>query len=77
MATKQKKTAYELEALMMVEIRRYPELNNIQAVGVVPPAMPTGGPTWECNYVSDGPAPTRLDIADEIKRKLQDEFDLL
>jgi hypothetical protein len=78
MADKEKKTAAELEELMMTEIRKLPELDNIMSADITPPGMPKpGGPTWECNYVTDGAAPARVFIADEIKRKIQDQFDLI
>ena len=78
MANKEKKTAPELEELMMVEIKKRPELDNILSAGITPSGMPKpGGPTWDCNYIADGAAPARVSIADEIKRKLQDQFDLI
>lgn len=78
MASKEKKTASELEELMMTEIRKRPELSGVQNVGVTPPAIPIPhGPTWECFYVSDGAPSTRVEIADEIMRKLQNQLDLI
>jgi hypothetical protein len=76
MPTKEKRTAAELEELIITEFKKRPELNNILSV-IVSPELPTpGGPTWECHRVSDE-VTMRKTIADEIIRKLQDKFDLL
>jgi hypothetical protein len=78
MPTKEKKTASELQELIFVEFRKRPELNNVQTISVTPVAAPApDGPSWECHRVSDGPATLRVTVADEIIRKLQDQFDLL
>ena len=78
MPTKEKKTASELQELVFAELRKRPELNNIQTISITPAAVPTpGGPTWDCHRASDGPATLRGTIADEIIRKLQDQFDLV
>jgi hypothetical protein len=75
MASKEKKTASELEELIIKEFQKRPELKNSLSV-VVSPELPTpGGPTWECRRVSDD-VTMRGTIADEIIRKLQDKFDL-
>jgi len=77
-ANKEKKTASELENLVMIEIRKHSELRGIQDVGVALPRIPIlYGPTWECFYVADGAQSTSLEIADEIVRKLQNQFDLI
>jgi hypothetical protein len=76
MATKEKKTAAELEELIITEFRKRPELRNILSV-IVTPELPTpDGATWECHRVSDDEATSRRIVADEIIRKLQDQFDL-
>jgi hypothetical protein len=76
MPTKEKRTAAELEELIITEFKKRPEFNNILSV-IVSPELPTpGGPTWECHRVSDE-VTMRGSIADEIIRKLQDQFDLV
>jgi hypothetical protein len=78
MPTKEKKTASELQDLVFAELRKRPELSNIQTISITPAAVPSpGGSTWDCHRVSDGPATLRVTIADEIIRRLQDEFDLV
>jgi len=77
MATKEKKTAAELEELIIAEFKKRPELNNILSV-VVSPELPTAGdgPTWECHRVSDE-VTMRGTIADEIIQRFQNQFDLV
>jgi hypothetical protein len=78
MPTKEKKTASELQELVLTEFRKHPELNNIQTVRVSAIVAPApGGSTWQCHHASDGPAPTRITIANAVISRLQDQFDLL
>jgi hypothetical protein len=78
MANREPKSALELARLVMAEISERPELRNIQDAVVTPLPKPIPyGPTWDCAYITDGAAPARLGIADDIKRRLQGQFDLI
>ena len=74
---KEKRTAAHLEAMILDEIRKHPDLRIIQAVAVTPHRRKLPhGPTWEAAYVTEGSS-SKAGMADEILRKLQDQFDLL
>ena len=76
MPNKEQKTATDLEEMIIMEFRKHPELNNILSVIVTPEIFRPGGLTWECHRVADD-LPTHGIMADEIIRKLQDQFDLV
>jgi hypothetical protein len=67
-----KKTEAELKALVMQEIRKYPECRNIQDVLI---ERQQSAPNWRCSWVMDGGAP-RPARALEIERMLQGKYEL-
>jgi hypothetical protein len=73
MTGKAKRTETELKALVMQEIRKYPECRNIQDVLIEP--QPQQSPNWRCSWVMDAAA-LRPARALEIERMLQREYDL-
>jgi hypothetical protein len=77
MTVKPKKTAQELQAMIMEQIRKQPELRSIMDVGVTPAVQSAAHhPSWQFGWwLRDGPAAASLK-ADEIARKFQYEFDL-
>lgn len=77
MATKEKKTGAELTAMIMQEIRKHSDCTDITNVAIIRPAQqsaphPNWGVAWTRNYSSN----LRPVMADEIARKLQNQFDL-
>jgi hypothetical protein len=80
MASKEKKTAPELVAMITDEIRRYPQYNCIIDITVLPSQ---GGLTnWRANYntkaTRSGPWPVYLTMEiDKLIRLFQDDFELI
>jgi hypothetical protein len=77
MTTKPKKTNAELTSLIMGEIRKHPECDNITGVGIIRPVQaaphhPNWAPAWSVSGSSLAPP-----IADDIARTFQNRFDLL
>jgi len=75
MKPKQKKTAVELKALLMAEVRKHPECSHIMGVAITrlmqsAPHQPGWAPNWLCGGSKSAPP-----IADEIGRTFQSEFD--
>jgi hypothetical protein len=77
MHSKPTKTTQELTTLIMTEIRKHPECNNITSVGITRPLQQAPHhPNWAPAWTMNGPklAPP---IAQEIARRFQNEFDLV
>jgi hypothetical protein len=80
MASKEKKTAPEIVAMITDEIRRYPQYNCIIDITVVPSQ---GGQTnWSANYNTEatrsGPWPVYLTMEiDKLIRLFQNDFELI
>jgi hypothetical protein len=85
MANKETKTAAELIAIIMGEIRLHPELNDVQTLEIRP--MERHGPSaanWDATPVSIGrdehgravPVPVFPDLVYKIIQKTQTHFDL-
>ncbi len=76
MAEKEKKSAAELEALTLYEIRRYRECDHIMGVAITrPPQTAPHHPNWDAAFTISGneiPPP----IAFEIATRLKSQFDL-
>jgi hypothetical protein len=73
---KQKKTAAELAAIIMQELRKRPELNRILFVTVIPPFEQNPvNPNWDVAFTVEGNlrAP---ELAYRLARALRAEFDL-
>jgi hypothetical protein len=71
MNAREKKTAAELEALIMQELRKHPDLSDVQSVLIGENPQP-GPPNWRPEFVMVGPRnrPKKaLDIATELGRK--------
>ena len=77
MASKGQKTATELAALIMDEIRRYPEFNDIVDVTISPTQQ--GLANWTASFTiaasRSGPWPV-FPEADTLVRLFQDDFEL-
>jgi hypothetical protein len=74
--TKPKKTERELQALIMKEVRKYPEFSNILSVAITRPVqLASHHPNWAFAWTVNGSAPASYK-ADEIPGKLQKEYDL-
>jgi hypothetical protein len=77
MAAKEKRTGAELTAIIMQEVRQHSDCNDITNVAIIRPVQyaPDGlnwGFAWTRDYTSNlAPA-----MADEIARKLRNQFDL-
>jgi hypothetical protein len=78
MASKEKKTAAELAALILNEFRQYPQFNHIVDVTISPTQK--GPANWTANYDVEasrsGPWPV-FPEADKLIRLFQDDFDLV
>jgi hypothetical protein len=74
---KQTKTAAELVAMIIKELRKHSKCNHVMSVGITrPPQLSARDPTWAPAFTCDGPkiAPP---IAFEIATKLQNLYDLV
>jgi hypothetical protein len=78
MASKEKKTATELAALIMNEFRQYPEFNDIVDITISPSQQ--GPANWTASFTiaasRSGPWPA-FPEADKLIRLFQDDFDLV
>jgi hypothetical protein len=78
MASKEKKTAAELAALIMNEFRQYPQLNDIVNVTISPSDQDPAN--WTASYdvqaSRSGPWPV-FPEANELIRLFQGDFDLV
>jgi hypothetical protein len=72
MTAKPQKTAAELKALLMAEIRKHPKLAHIRDVAITRPVQTNWGVQW----IPEGNSPTPLAEADQIGRNLQNQYDL-
>lgn len=76
MVTKEKKTADELAALIMGEIRKYPECNHILNVTITRPVQRAPHqPNWDVAFVVHGNV-IAPEFAYRIAREVQSHFDL-
>jgi hypothetical protein len=76
MSAKERKSAVELEELIMTGFRKHSELNGVFSVVVTTERFRPGCSTWECHLIADNPAQARGIIADLIIRQFQVQFDL-
>jgi len=76
MREKPKKTERELQELIMKEVRKHPELRNVQGVAITRPVqLAPHLSNWGFAWTMDGRAPSPL-AADAIAQNLQMEYDL-
>jgi hypothetical protein len=54
MATKEKKSAAELKALIMREVKQHPEWHDIVDVAITQPARPPHQPNWDAAFTMSG-----------------------
>jgi hypothetical protein len=77
MAAKEKRTGSELTAIIMQEIRKHPDCIDITNVAIIRPAQQIPHhPNWGFAWTRDYTATLAPVMADEIARKLQNQFDL-
>jgi hypothetical protein len=75
LATKERKHPAELTSLIMEEVRKHPDWNDIMDVAIIPAIQSTPHhPNWDGAFTMDGPrvAPER---AFRFVRELQAKFD--
>jgi hypothetical protein len=76
MGIKEKKSEAELARLIMGEVRKYPECNRVNSVGIIRPVQQASHhPNWNAAFTVDGneEVPER---ASRVARELQAKFDL-
>jgi len=75
MTTKEKKSAAELKALIMREVKQHPEWNDIADVAITRPVRPPNQPNWDAAFTMSGPR-TTPEGAFRFARELGTKFDL-
>jgi hypothetical protein len=55
---KVKKSAHELETMILEEVRKHPDWSHILSVSVNNSFKPAPHPNWEATFVTDGPRNT-------------------
>ena len=73
--TKEKKSAAELKALIMRELKQHPEWHDIEDVAITSPARPPDQPNSGAAFTMSGPR-SAPEGAFEICRELGAKFDL-
>ena len=77
MTAKEKKTATDLTATIMQEVRKHPDCNDITNVAIIRPVQHAPGhPNWSFAWTRDHTSSLAPATANEIARKLQNQFDL-
>jgi hypothetical protein len=73
---KEKKTALELEAMILQEVRKHQDWSRVEGI-VITPIVRTSPdhPNWSAAFVMDGPA-TAPGAAFQFARELSNRFDL-
>ena len=71
MPAKEKKSAAELSTLIMEEIRKHPEWNDVAGAGITRPT----NMNWDVAFTMSGPA-IAPEGAWEVARQLQAKYDL-
>lgn len=51
---KEKKTASELEAIIMREVRKHPDWSHVLSVSIEPSHQAAPHPNWRASFVADG-----------------------
>jgi hypothetical protein len=73
---KPKKTESELQALLMQEVRKRPECQDVRGAAIIRPVQSAAHhPNWDTGWLMHGPGAAPL-CASEIAQKLRHEFDL-
>jgi len=75
MTTREKKSAPELKALIMREVKQHPEWRDIQDVAITPSGRPPYQPNWDAAFTMTGPR-TTPEGAFRFVRELGTKFDL-
>jgi hypothetical protein len=75
MATKEKKSATELKALIMREVKQHPEWHDIKDVAIACPVRLPHQPNWDAAFTMSGPRPAP-EGAFRFARELGAKFDL-
>ena len=75
MTTREKKSAAELKALIMREVKQHPEWHDIQDVAITRPVRPPHQPNWDAAFTMTGPRATP-EGAFRFARELGAKFDL-
>lgn len=77
MAAKEKRTGVELTALIMQEVRKHSDCNDITKVAIIRPVQQAPHlPNWGFAWTRDYSTTLAATVADEIAHKLQNQFDL-
>jgi hypothetical protein len=72
---KEKKSAAELKALIMRELRQHPEWHDIEDVAIASAAQPREQPNWDAAFTMSGPR-SAPEGAFRFARELGAKFDL-
>jgi hypothetical protein len=72
---KEKRSAAELKALIMRELRKHPEWHDIEDVAITSPARPREQPNWGAAFRMSGPR-SAPEGAFRFARELGAKFDL-
>jgi hypothetical protein len=71
---KEKKSAGELEATIMQEVRRHPDWSHVMSVSVDPSYQQAPHPTWIAGFITDGARSAGAAI--QFAQGLAEKYDL-